>query len=207
MIKLRKMLKDLLKNKKFRELIGFSLKNEEILDLILFGSIVRGKEEPSDIDILILYAKKEDLENNYKIKKTFEDKGFKIQVTSSTYNQLFSSEFLAREDILLEGYSLKNGKSISSQYGLSSFILFRYSLKNMNDSQRMQFYYSLKGRNKEEGVLSKYNSYKISDNIIISLTEDSEKIKEFLTAKKIDFDEIKILIPKRIANKKLLEVK
>ena len=50
------MLKKLLKNAVFKsEIRKFFRKNEsEIVDIILFGSIVKGKEKPRDIDILII---------------------------------------------------------------------------------------------------------------------------------------------------------
>ena len=65
------MLKELLKNKKFAKIIKEFLKRPEILDIIIFGSVTRGKEKPKDIDLLIIYAQKtkDIIEINYKITK------------------------------------------------------------------------------------------------------------------------------------------
>jgi len=53
------MLKELLKNKEFSRIIEKYLEKENILDIVLFGSSVKGKDEPNDIDILVLYSKEE----------------------------------------------------------------------------------------------------------------------------------------------------
>ena len=54
------MSKEQLKNTKLKsELKDFLKKNRHILlDIIIFGSFIKGKEKPNDIDILILYKDK-----------------------------------------------------------------------------------------------------------------------------------------------------
>ena len=52
------------------EIIKFYKKNKDIiLDIIIFGSFIKGKENPKDIDILILYKNKKDIEKSYELKK------------------------------------------------------------------------------------------------------------------------------------------
>src|SRR3989344_4160672 len=145
------MLKELLKNKKFNEIIDFALNKGTLLDIILFGSSVKGKDEPEDIDLILVYAFKEDKDHNYEIKKQFENTRFKAHIVSISYSDIWKPSFLARESIILEGYSFRNKQFLFSSIGLSSFVLFRYKLGKMNNSERMRFYYSLYGRGKTSG--------------------------------------------------------
>ncbi len=199
------MLKKLLKNKKFLLVIKKFLKQKGILDIILFGSIVRGKEKPEDIDLLILYCKKQDIELNFRIRKELEKIGLNPEIVGKTYKEAFDPEFLARESILQEGYSMKKRKFLASCFGYSNFVLLKYKLQKMNKSERMRFYYSLYGRGGKKGVLEKNSCYKFSESIIISPVERLEEIKSFLESWKIKYVEIPVLIPKRIVDYKIFE--
>src|SRR3989338_1921090 len=198
------MLKHLLKNKEFKEIIKDGLKNDQILDIILFGSITKGKEKPKDVDLLVLYKDKVNHDYDYELRKKLEDKGFKAHVIGSSYFDIFQPSFLAREGILSEGFSFKTNDFLFSSFGFSSFVLFRYSLKDMNDSNRTRFYYSLYGRGKEKGILDIFKCYKFSDNTIISPIDNSENLKEFFEKKNITFDQISLLLPKRMSDKRFL---
>ena len=175
------MLKELSKNTKliFKIQDIFKKNESDILDIVLFGSFVRGKEKPRDIDLLVIYKAKINPELNYKIKKEFEILGFEIDLVSKSYNDLFKSAFIARESYLSEGYSLVQKKFIADGLGYKPMVLFRYNIQKFNKSQRMQFYYSLYGRN-SEGMLKKLGLYKFSERIIISPVENSEEVKEYL---------------------------
>ncbi|MBU2633953.1 MAG: nucleotidyltransferase domain-containing protein [Nanoarchaeota archaeon] len=187
-----KILKELLKNKE----LMFKIKNKIILDVVVFGSAIKGKEKPNDLDILILYKDKVDTELNYIIKNTIKD--FKVQIISKTYKELFKEDFLAREAFLGEGYSLVNNKLISKGLGYESLVLFKYNLKGFPNSRRMLFYYALYGRNKSKGILNKLNSIKFSDTVFLVPIENKEKFKEFLDYWKIQYIEFQILLPLRI---------
>ena len=200
------MLKELLKNKKFNEIIDFALNKGTLLDIILFGSSVKGKDEPEDIDLILVYAFKEDKDHNYEIKKRFENSRFKAHIVSISYSDIWKPSFLARESIILEGYSFRNKQFLFSSIGLSSFVLFRYKLGKMNNSERMRFYYSLYGRGKTSGVLKAFESYKFSDNIIACPIGQSENIKEFFEKKGIKCDIINILLPSRLSSRKFMEL-
>ncbi len=195
------MFQELLKNKKFREIIDkFAKKNKaKLLDIALFGSLVRGKEKPEDIDLLLLFKDKEDLELAYSLRKGLEELGLNFSITTKTYDSLTSGNFLARESFLSEGYSLKKDRPISEEFGFRQFMLFKYELKNFSQSQRMRFQYSLYGRNKAVGMLKEFSMIKFSDQILLSPTINSEKVKEYLKSWSIKFEEMPILIPLRIS--------
>jgi len=199
------MLKELLKNKKFLKIISKFLKEKEIIDILLVGSLIRGNKIPNDIDIFVIYSldskKLNDL--NYDLKRKLKEIDKKFEVTGKRYEDLFSSEFPARESILSEGYSLRNKKFFSEGLGYKNLILFKYSLKNLSNSKRIQFYYSLYGRGKDKGILNKNNCYKFSDSIILSPIENSNLIKDFLERCKIEYLDFPIIIPERIVKYKL----
>lgn len=199
------MLKELLNNKSFCKEIKKTLKDERILDIIIFGSALRGKEGARDIDLLVVYSKKifEDLD--YKIRKDLEKIDKRISITSKSYHELFSPNFSARGAVILEGYSLKNRMFVSEGFGYKSLKLFKYSLKGFNASKRMQFYYALYGRGKNKGLLKKNKLYKFSQEIIISEVESSELIKEFFEKWKIDYEEFPIILPERIFKYRILK--
>jgi len=197
------MLKELLKNKEFSKVINESLKNTEIIDLILFGSVVREKDKPNDIDILVLYLNesKEIEDEIYSLRKKLEKIDKRFELIGKRYREIFNPEFLARESLLSEGFSMRNRKFLAESLGYKGLIMFKYNLSGLNKSKRMQFYYSLNGRGKEKGVLSKTESYKFSDNILFSNISNSEFIKDFFKNWEIKYSIFPLLIPINILEK------
>jgi len=197
-MKLRNRLPSLLKNKESRNKVYafYQRHQEKIVDIVLFGSTVRGKEKPSDIDILIIYKEREDLTLNHELKKIL---GTGFQITSRTYKNLFDRAFLARESFIFEGYSLLYDTLLSEGLGLRAYILFKYVITEFPKSKSMRFYYALYGRsNDTEGVLQKYHSIKFSDTILLTPLEYSEPMKDFLAHWEIPFMQLPILFPMRM---------
>lgn len=194
------MLRELLKNTKFRyEVKNFFKKNrQDILDIILFGSSVKGKEKPQDIDILILYKDKKYIDLSYELKKKVGKIGYKVEITDKSYKELFEDSFRAREAVLSEGYSLVYSKFLSEGLGYMNLTLFKYELKGFNKSERMRFYYSLYGRNSQKGMLKELNAIKFSETILLCPIETVERMKEYLNGWKINFIEFPIIIPNRL---------
>ena len=172
--------------------------NKELLDIVLFGSTTKGKEKPADIDILIIYKEKENLNLNNKIKLLTN-----ASITSITYEKLFNQSFLAREGFLLNGISIINNKSISESLGFDSKILIKYELKGLNKSNRMRFYYALYGRDYKSGMIKLLKAIKFSDSIIIIDSEEEYPTKEFMDSWKLEYISFPILIPTRITESKI----
>ena len=193
------MSNELLKNKKFcSEITNFFNKNKDILlDIVLFGSSVKGKNTPNDIDLLIIYRDKKNLDKSYELKKILKD--FPVEIIDKGYVELFEESFNARESILSEGYSIIFKRSLSQGWGYLSIILFKYELSGFGKSDRMRFYYSLYGRN-SVGILKSCNASKFSESIILCPTDSSEKLREFFRNWKISYSDFPIMIPERIKN-------
>jgi predicted nucleotidyltransferase len=195
------MSKELLKNTKFKsEIKNFFGKNKNlILDVIIFGSSVKGKEKPKDIDLLVIYKDKKDIDLSYELKKRLKNIGFEVEITDKTYHELFESSFNAREAMISEGYSVIQEKFLGEGLGYVNFILFKYELRGFSKSKRMLFYYALYGREKNpNGILKELNAIKFSETVLFCPIENSEKMKEFFNTWQIKYNEFPILIPKRI---------
>ena len=191
---------ELLENTKFLDKVKvFYQKNKKhVDDVVLFGSTVRGKYNPKDIDILLIFKKKDDTQITYELKKTLKE--YDVQLISKTYKSLLSDMFKAKVAYLSEGYSLIKNKTIAQIYGYTSIILFKYELNNLNKSKRVMFYYSLYGRGSNKGILDKYDLIKFSDTVILSPIDKSESVKEYLDQWNIKYSEVPTLIPKRIVD-------
>ena len=197
----------LLKNTKLMSKIKYFHKENkrDILDIILFGSSVRGKEKPEDIDLLLIYKDKIILDLSYKLRKMIEEHNLKVEIISKTYNESFSSTFLARTSILSEGFSITRNNGIAEGFGYSNFMLYKYSLKGFSKSDRMRFYYSLYGRNGNNGIIKNLNLSKFSGTILLSSIDKSEQVKEFFENWKINYIEIPILIPTQIIKSSIIK--
>ena len=90
---------------------------EEIKDIILFGSSLRGKSEPEDIDILIIFNKKINKEIEYEFKKQVSKIIEDVSLISKTEDTLYDHSFAARQSILFDGYSLVKKQFIVCRSG------------------------------------------------------------------------------------------
>lgn len=174
------------------------LKNRKsILDIILFGSAARGKDRPNDIDILILFKEKENMDLSYELRKSLRDINLDASVTGKTYDGLFSTKFLPREDILSDGLSLISNKKLSDSFGYKAFMLFKYSLQGFNESKRMRFYYALEGRRKQKGMLKQLNGIKFTNAVVLVPIEVSDQFESFLNDWGLEIKKTRILIPEK----------
>ncbi len=180
-------------------------KRPEIDDILVFGSIVKGKEHPNDIDIIIIFKKTVDKNVEYEIRKELEKYHSDISIISKTKKTVLEPAFDARESLLFEGISILSGKNSAKEYGFSSLGMFKYKIKGWSNLEKTKFYHALNGRSGEEGMLRKLNCIKLSDNIILAELDKIELTKEFLDTWKIDYKYIPLLIPKRMNNKKILQ--
>jgi len=183
--------KDLLKST-LKRCKGFIKKNPDVLDVVIFGSVVKGKEKPNDIDLLLIFKDKVDLKTASTLRNLLKN----AQVTSKTYEELFKTQFLPRESILSEGVSSLTGLKLSESYGYFSFILVSYSLKNFSNSQRTKFFYALRGRN-SKGLIEGLKIMRLSDTILLVPVEKSAEFREFLKKWGVIYKESEVLIPER----------
>jgi len=134
-------------------------------DVLLFGSTVKGKDKPNDTDILIIFKNKVDKEVEFLIKKELEKYYKNVSIVSKTIKTVFEESFDARESLLFEAVSLINKKFVNDKYGFVSLGMFLYSLNGWSNLQKTKFYHALNGRN-SLGMLKELKCIKLSDNVI-----------------------------------------
>ncbi len=186
------------------ELHKIAKSHPELLDVLLFGSAVRGKSTPSDIDILLLFQEKVDKNTEYMVRKVLEKHEKNISLISKTEKNILDPAFDARESILFEAKSLLTKKNIAQQYGFSSFGMFKYNFNQWSKLQKTKFYYALNGRGKI-GIADQYKSIKLSDSVMLVPLEHIEEFRSFLETWKIDYKYIPLIIPSRLGRKSILE--
>ncbi len=170
----------------------------EIKDIILFGSLLRGKEKPNDVDILLIFKKRIDKDIEYNLKNSFKKFSLIISIISKTEKECFDPSFDVRESILFEGYSLLKSKFVSKDFGFASLGLFIYNTKFLTNTQKTKFYYAFNGRGKNKGLIRQWDAIKLSDNIITTPLNKIEQAKEFFEYWKISYKYIPFLIPERM---------
>ncbi len=177
----------------------------EIEDIILFGSAVRGKEQPNDIDILILFCDKINKNAEYVIRKELEKHYNNVSVISKTKKTILDEAFDARESILFEGKSMITGENLAERYGFTPFGMFKYSFLGWDKLKKTKFYHALNGRGNNKGTIDHLDCIKLSDSLIIAPLEKIEKLKDFLDSWKINYTYVPTLIPTRLGRRKILE--
>ena len=171
-------------------------KKEKLFDIILYGSAVKGKDEPRDIDIVIIFldeSVKNRLETAQKFKKNLS-KALKFDIQTLNVADFFDASFFARQSILIEGYSLVSGRKFSEKLGFNGYSLFSYGLGNLSHNQKTLFTYSLSGRSKEEGMVKKVKGKSIGKGAFIVPIENSLIFEDFLNKWELKYSKKNILV-------------
>jgi predicted nucleotidyltransferase len=168
------------------------LKNKNILDIFLIGSMFKDKFDPNDIDIIVLFRERKTEENNdliYEIKKSIKFENIHIEpliIDDIKKNKVFST-------ILYEGYSISNNKSFSETLGYKSFSLFIFSLEKLNKIKKVQFAQAIYGR-KNNGLLKQEGGIQLGKGSFITPVNKEELFKEILNKFNVSFSIKKSLI-------------
>ena len=173
-----------------------SERRENIFDIIVFGSLVKGKLTPRDIDVSVIFLQgtlKERLDTIQEIKNRLKTKiDLNIDIKQTLLKELFSPEFLARTGILLEGFSIFNNKKFCQTLGFESFTLFWYNLKALTHTQKVKFNYILSGRN-QSGVIDLMKGKRLASGVIKIPIEYSLEFEKILKDNKISYNKKNIL--------------
>lgn len=162
--------------------LGKHLKNEKILDIILFGSFAKGNENPSDIDLAFITKEKIKL----------DDPNLHIAILSP--EDFFNNPPTLINTLLREGYSLKNNKPFAKSFNFSSKTLFNYKLSSLNPSLKVKIVNALRGRKGEKGLVLENKGEWISNNVFIVSTSNENLFEKFFLNFKIKFQKRYILI-------------
>lgn len=165
------------------------IRKERVVDIILFGSSVRGNAKPGDIDLCILINDKDELksldlvDSLGRVTKTISPT---IQINILTTSEFTTGNSLAKT-LLLEGISVKTKKRVAQIFGFQSTSIFVYTLSHFSSSERVRFHYALRGRYGSEGILKKTEGYFWNAGTIVVPTQKEDQLKEFFVTWKVKF--------------------
>lgn len=170
---------------------NFVKKNKEIVDIVLFGSSVRSKTLPEDIDICVIGIR---IDNNLieKFENAIKKIHKKIHISSLSLKDFLRGSLW--KTIFHEGYSLIRNKEISELLGFKSFVIFWYNLKNLKQKEKVKFYYALRGRKMEEGLLKKLNGIYLGKGVIAVPLKYEDDIRDLFMKWKIPCNRRRILL-------------
>lgn len=170
-------------------------KKYKIFEVVLYGSSVKGKLSPNDIDILILFENetlKKRTEIAQELKETLK-KQFKIDIKTINLKEFFEKDFLARQEILITGYSLLHDIEFAKRIGFKGFSIFTYNLKNLNHTEKTKFTYALIGRRNKKGIIKSMNAIPLGKGAVKVPIKESLFFEEFLSEWKINYNKKDIL--------------
>jgi predicted nucleotidyltransferase len=171
------MLKNI--SKEIRKIKSWILRNK-VEDVIIFGSYMRGKINPNDIDLCILIKEKyetKSLDLIDSLGKLTDEFKSKFHISILTLSSFVNGDTLTKT-LLNEGFSIKKNKKLSHIFGYYNKSLFIYSLNNFSSTKRVKFHYLLKGRYESKGILNELKGKFLGTGTIIIESEYEDRLKE-----------------------------
>jgi predicted nucleotidyltransferase len=150
------------------------LESKEVYDVVIFGSYVKGKENPSDIDVAVISDKDLKEIDGYHVSFLRPEDFF--EKIPSLVTTLFK-----------EGHSLKSGKSFSESYGFKNKCLFSYWLSDLSDSEKVKTVNFLRGCGKEKGAVEEQGGEWLANGIFICSIDKDYLFENFFMNRKIKF--------------------
>ncbi len=129
---------------------------ESILDVILFGSAIKGKPNPHDIDIAIISENEADRDMPC-------PDGFHFSFLKPL--DFFRERPTILNTLFREGYSLKFKRPFSELYGFNNKALFSYQLKGLNSSKKVKIVNILRGKKGKKGLVAEKNGNWLANQI------------------------------------------
>jgi predicted nucleotidyltransferase len=142
------------------------LLNNNLIDIIIFGSFVKGGS-PKDIDLaLVVKGEIEIVRIKSEIKRLIEAADIQIISIISLYSPIWIT-------LIKEGFSVNKNKFLFELYKIKPVVLYKYSLSKLNNTQKVQFERGIKK------VIGKEGSFLTRSVVLIPLTMKNEMM-EFL---------------------------
>lgn len=147
------------------------LKNEGIIDIIIFGSKSKGRNKSSDLDLAIL-SEQIDLKITKKIKLILPQSDIQF-ISLKNYDSFI---WLT---LIKEGFSIKNNDYLFNKYKIKPKNLYKYSLKELTMSKKVMF---------ERAIKNFKGIEKLSNSVVLVPIEISSDFEDFLKYWDLDID-------------------
>ena len=105
-----------------------TIEKYDLEDIIVFGSFVKGKTIPRDIDVCLIF--KENISLNV-VRDVQLRLGDNFHVSSLSIDNFFDKKHNLSQTLLFEGISAKSGKRLSEIYSTDSYGLYYYDISDM----------------------------------------------------------------------------
>jgi predicted nucleotidyltransferase len=139
----------------------------------IFGSFVKEKMSPSDIDVAVLGTNL----HQQDIKKLIRKKSHeKVDIQFFTMESYASFLWVT---LIREGYSVKHNKYLHQIYGIRPVTLFKYSLKELTPSKKVMF---------ERAIKTIKGITKLSNRVVLVPINQGDEFSDFLRYWNIDID-------------------
>ncbi len=158
------------------------LKDKEIIDIILFGSMLKGKVSPQDTDIALITNKK----------TKYELKEFHTSIISP--EEFFIDPPSLATTLLREGYSIKNNQYLAESLRFKTKFLYIYKLNKLSNSKKVKIVRILRGNKKEKGMVENYKGEWLSNQVFLIPPECDNTFEQFFITQEINFERKSILI-------------
>ena len=165
------------------------IKTEKVADIIVFGSSVRSKTHPHDLDLCIIIEgqdEKRSLDLIDSLGKAVKKLPLPVQINIIKKDDFWNGNTLAKT-LLQEGVSLVQGKNLAFLAGFTSMSLFMYTLKDFSPSQRVRFHYMLNGRYDTKGMLHAVQGTLWNSGVIATPIHTEDKLKEIFDTWKVKY--------------------
>jgi predicted nucleotidyltransferase len=172
-----------------RNKLDFLIKDKEIIDVILFGSIIKGKLMPKDIDIAIIINEELSKKLKEKIKNL---NNFHISIIN--LREFFINPPSIINTLFREGYSIKNKRYFSENFKFSNKVLFNYSLTSLTNSKKVKIVNILRGKGKENGLVEINNGEWLANQVFIVPISIDSLFEEFFNNFNVKFKRHYILM-------------
>ncbi len=170
-------IKSFLKNK-----LHSFLKDKEILDIIVFGSAVKGKALPRDYDVAFITNKKVNISDE------------KIHISLISPDEFFTKTPSLVTTLLREGYSLKKDISLAEKMRFKNKVLFTYNLVKNKPSNKVRFVQIVRGKNKKPGLVEQCGGEWLGPQVFIIPIESEHLLDKTLMHAKVPYKKKYVLI-------------
>lgn len=165
------------------------LLDKEIIEIIIFGSAIKGKLVPRDIDLALIVSKEPSKELLKKINSII---GFHISIIK--VKEFFVNPPSIVHTLIREGYSLKSKKFIAENFRFLNRVMYNYSLTSLSASDKVRLVNILRGKRREKGIVKSNSGKWIANQVFIAPLNTEKIFDELFNNFKIKFNKNYILI-------------
>jgi len=144
-------------------------KYSQIKDMVVFGSLVKGKNAPKDVDLALVIDKK-DITLVGEIKNQANIKNLDLEMI--TPEEIYQTRLGLT--LISEGFSIKNNKFLREVIGLLPMKIYTYEIRNLNQTQKVLFGRGL------NFIIKELKSTKLGAGCIMVPIQETAKFEDFL---------------------------